>query len=85
MKIYYTLAYEKQYQTLPHRIKRKAEDREKLFRQNPFTPTLRTHKLKGRLDGYWAYSITYKYRVIFRFADDDIVYFVDTGTHDIYF
>lgn len=38
----------------------------KLFVKDPFHPQLRTHKLSGKLKGLWAFSIDYKYRVIFR-------------------
>lgn len=29
--------------------------REKLFIQDPFLPTLKTHKLSGKLNNYWAF------------------------------
>ncbi len=61
-----------------------AEAQEKIFRSNPFHPALKTHKLKGRLKEFWAFSIGYRYRIIFEFADDNTIYFHSVGTHDIY-
>ncbi|HNS01894.1 MAG TPA: type II toxin-antitoxin system mRNA interferase toxin, RelE/StbE family [Anaerolineae bacterium] len=54
---------------------------------NPFLPKLKTHKLKGRLDGLWACTVEYDCRIIFFFASDpdeeeDVIVLVDLGSHD---
>jgi mRNA-degrading endonuclease YafQ of YafQ-DinJ toxin-antitoxin module len=36
-----------------------------LFINNPFDPKLKTHKLSGKLESLWSFSITYKIRVTF--------------------
>ena len=56
----------------------------KLFREDPFSPQLKTHKLKGKLKNYWSFSLTYNLRVLFRFESTDSVEFIDAGTHEIY-
>ncbi len=61
-----------------------AEAQEKIFRSDPFHPALKTHKLKGRLKEFWAFSIGYQHRIIFEFAEHQTVYFHSVGTHDIY-
>ena len=61
-----------------------AEAQEKIFRLDPFDSALKTHKLKGRLREFWAFSIRYQYRIIFEFADDNTIYFHSVGTHDVY-
>jgi mRNA-degrading endonuclease YafQ of YafQ-DinJ toxin-antitoxin module len=53
-----------------------------LFLKEPFNPHLRTHKLTGRLEGLWAFSVTYDCRVIFKFLDEDEILLVDIGGHD---
>ena len=53
-----------------------------LFSENPFNPRLRTHKLTGKLEGLWACSVTYDYRIIFRFLSKDEVLLIDIGGHD---
>ena len=58
--------------------------KDRMFRQNAFTVSLRTHKLKGPLDGYWAYSVNLEYRVLFRFINNHEVLYYDIGTHEIY-
>lgn len=53
-----------------------------LFLRNPFNARLKTHKLSGKLDGLWAFSITYDCRVIFRFLDENECLLIDIGGHD---
>jgi len=53
-----------------------------LFSQNPFNPKLRAHKLTGRLEGLWAFSVAYDCRAIFRFLTKDEILLIDIGSHD---
>jgi len=55
-----------------------------LFIRDPFDPTLKTHKLSGRLKDFWSFSLGYDSRVVFYFTDDKPkkAVFVDVGTHD---
>ena len=55
--------------------------------RNPFEPSLKTHKLKGQLEGLWACWVEYDCRIIFLFEPDpkgseDMIVLVDVGTHD---
>ncbi|OGY93136.1 MAG: hypothetical protein A3H70_05720 [Candidatus Komeilibacteria bacterium RIFCSPLOWO2_02_FULL_48_11] len=84
MEIIYTSKFRREYKRLPDKIKSIAEQNEKVFRDNPFNPALDTHKLHGRLKEFWSFSIGYKYRIIFEFANKDTAYFHSTGNHDIY-
>jgi len=53
-----------------------------IFIEDPFNRTLRTHKLSGRLQDLWSFSIGYDLRVVFYFAEENRVVFVDIGKHD---
>ncbi len=53
-----------------------------LFSKEPFNSRLRTHKLTGKLEGLWAFSITYDFRVIFKFLSKNEVLLIDIGGHD---
>lgn len=55
-----------------------------LFEKNPFHTFLKTHSLTGTLKGFWALRITFKFRLVFKFADakKDIAILVDIGSHD---
>jgi mRNA-degrading endonuclease YafQ of YafQ-DinJ toxin-antitoxin module len=51
------------------------------FSTDPRDPLLRTHKLKGELEGYWAFSVDDDLRVLFRW-DGEVAFLVHLGTHD---
>ncbi len=53
-----------------------------LFSVNIFDPRLRTHKLTGKLEGLWAFSIDSDSRIIFRFLERDEILLIDLGSHD---
>jgi len=49
-----------------------------LLTEDPFDSSLRTHKLKGDLDGVWSCSIDYDNRILFEFVANS-----DSGEEDI--
>lgn len=38
-----------------------------LFAENPHHLFLKTHKLKGRLQRFWSFSVNYKDRIVFQY------------------
>lgn len=83
-RIEYTNTFSKSYKKLPLKEKILAERREEIFRQNAFDTRLKTHRLKGKLKDFWSFSITYSYRILFKFTAKSEVIFYDIGSHDIY-
>ncbi len=83
-RIEYSTKYLRSFKKLPGRLKHKALEKERLFRSNPFDARLGSHKLSGKFQGYWSYSVDYKSRVIFRFINGNSVLFFDVGPHPIY-
>ena len=58
-----------------------------LLSKDPFTTSLKSHKLTGQLDGLWSCSVTYDCRIIFAFrkdslTEDNLIVLVDIGSHD---
>jgi len=82
--IHYNEDFEKQFLMIPKNIQKKAIKKEILFRENPFHPSLRLHKLKGKLDGLWSISLDMKYKIIFKPLEDGVVLFISIGGHSIY-
>ena len=76
--------FERHYRKLPKKLKEVAKEREKLFRQDAFHPSLETHKLHGKDRETWAFSINQKYRIKFIFLPANAALFLDIGTHAIY-
>ena len=54
----------------------------KIFIENPFDPSLKTHKLSGKLKNLWSFSLEYNERVLFYFTEDENAVFIDIGNHD---
>lgn len=83
--VYYSSAFKKsvkKYSSYKKQIKKRIE----IFIKDPHSPSLKTHKLKGELAFYYAFSVTYNLRVLFEFIDDSHtkVGFIDIGTHQVY-
>jgi mRNA-degrading endonuclease YafQ of YafQ-DinJ toxin-antitoxin module len=76
--------YKKSFRVLDPQIQEKAIEKINIFRENPFDPRLKTHKLHGKDRDCWAFWIDYKYRIKFTFLSDNEVLFLDIGPHDIY-
>lgn len=52
-----------------------------------YDPSLKTHKLKGDLEGIWSCSIDRSNRILFRFVlesetDDEEIFLIAIGNHD---
>jgi addiction module RelE/StbE family toxin len=68
---------------LTSRTKRALE----LLSDEAFHPSLRTHKLKGKLAGSWACSVDYETRIVFDFvqnptSNEEEILLLTVGTHD---
>jgi addiction module RelE/StbE family toxin len=53
--------------------------------EDAFQPQLKTHKLKGELDGAWACSAGYDLRIVFELVDhqnSEAILLLTIGTHD---
>lgn len=83
-RFYYTDVFKKKLNKLSSKNSKKIKKRMELFLENPFNPILKTHKLTGKLQGYYSFSIDYHNRIMFRFEREDVVEFIDLGTHGIY-
>ena len=54
-----------------------------LLEMNPHHPSLRLHKLKGKLSELYSISINISYRISIDFIfEDDIIIPIDVGNHD---
>ena len=54
---------------------------------DPFTPSLKSHKLIGQMDGLWSCSVSYDCRIIFDISEDGqllemIILLIDVGSHN---
>lgn len=53
------------------------------LQQDPFAPNLELHPLRGRLEGCYAISLTYSYRITLTLAiPEEEIILLDIGGHD---
>lgn len=83
-RITYTPSFWKRYHRLPLRLQQKTKRTIECFRQNPFHPSLRLHKLRPPWEGCWSISVTKHYRIMFESDEDGTVHLFSVGTHAIY-
>lgn len=74
-------AYGKVVKAHPH-LKDKISECLEAFANDPFRPSLRTHKLSGKLKGLWAFIVEYDCRIVFRFLENGDALLIDIGRHD---
>jgi len=86
MIIFVTSKFRKAYGCLPELVRKKAKDRENIFRKNPFSPQLETHRLHGKYKEYSAFSVDGDYRIMLQFLDaaKTKAVFINIGAHNIY-
>ncbi|MBU1104419.1 type II toxin-antitoxin system mRNA interferase toxin, RelE/StbE family [Candidatus Parcubacteria bacterium] len=82
--VFYTAKFNKKLKNFPTKDKVTFLKKFQIFLDNPFEPPLKTHKLTGKLEDYWSFSLNYSTRVLFRFVTESAVEFIDLGGHDIY-
>ncbi len=85
MKIRYTRRFVKQYEKIDTKIRKAFANRLKLFIENPQTPILRNHFLKGSLNHYKSINITGDWRALYSQSQEEkqiITTFEMIGTHN---
>ena len=82
--IHVSSRFKRSYKKLPRALKEDFAKHIEIFKTHPFHPTHRTHKLKGSLKDYYAFSLRNGYRVLFDFINNNTVILVNVGSHDDY-
>ena len=84
MEVLYSKKFLKMFGRLPIFLQERAAQKENIFKKYPFSKMLRTHKLHGKFEGCYAFSVDYKNRIIFEFIEKNTVSFIAIGDHSIY-
>lgn len=83
-EVLYSTGFKRAVKKLPKKLRDVLVEKGRLFTDDPFHPTLRTHKLVGLLSGFWSFSLDYRYRVIFEFVDKQKIMLHSVGDHSVY-
>jgi addiction module RelE/StbE family toxin len=84
MIVTFTTPFLRQLKKLHPNLQEEAVEKVELFEQNPKHPSLKMHKLKGRLKDRWSFSVNYKTRIVFMYLTRDEVVLLAVGNHDVY-
>ncbi len=83
MKIAYYPSFLRQLKKLPFDLQEEVFEKIDLFEENYRHPSLKTHKLKGKMNYLYAFSVNYSYRIIFEIHNDEAL-LLEIGTHELY-
>lgn len=83
LEIYYTPNFQEDYSDLTSQLQKRVKRKIKLFKKDPSDPSLRTHKLKGKLEGLYSFWVTEKYRIVFM-REKNKAYLLHIGDHKLY-
>ena len=83
MQIKFYPRFIKQLNKLPLDLQEEALTKIDLFIEDSQHPSLKNHKLHGRLREYHSFSVNYVYRILYKIKDNEAI-FAEIGTHDLY-
>jgi addiction module RelE/StbE family toxin len=81
MLITTTKKFDKKIKKQPKKIQEQFKKRIQIFLANDKYPTLKVHKLSGKLKGLWSFSVTGDIRVVFDQDHKGVIILVDIGSH----
>jgi mRNA-degrading endonuclease YafQ of YafQ-DinJ toxin-antitoxin module len=84
MTISYKPTFVRDFKKLPAPLQEEALERIDLFKDVENHKKLKVHKLKGRLEDFYSFSVTYSHRIVFSFESKNEAVFISIGDHDIY-
>ncbi len=82
--VFYTAGFIRDYKKLPEALKDEVREKITLFEENPRTPRLRLHKLRGNLQKYLSFSVNYRYRIVVEEDSKGVYALLAVGDHDVY-
>lgn len=85
MDLGFTPQFRRQFKKLPKELQNEVLEKIELFQDIDQHQTLKVHKLQGRLEGRWSFSVNYRYRIIFTWETRDrAAILLAVGDHSIY-
>lgn len=80
----YKPSFVRQLNKLPVVVQNEVFEKLELFKNTENHQKLRVHKLKGKLQSFYSFSVTYSHRIVFAYETNNDVVFISIGDHDIY-
>ncbi|MDR2577643.1 MAG: hypothetical protein LBC70_02390 [Chitinispirillales bacterium] len=80
--VYLTKKFKKEFKKLSSANQQKVMDTVVALREDPFYPSLRTKKMRGKNRDYEC-SVNMDIRIIWRYKDGFLIILLDVGHHDV--
>lgn len=80
----YTPKFIRAYKKLVPDLKEEVKSAIGLFTDKTNHERLRVHKLSGRMEDRYSFSVNYKIRIVFRYLPDGRALLLTAGDHSIY-
>lgn len=80
----YTPLFIRQFNKLEKDLQEEVLEKLNLFKDTTNHKYLKVHKLHGKLNSEYSFSVNYRYRIIFEYASKKSVDILAIGDHDIY-
>ena len=84
IKIIYLPSFIKGLRKLESSLQEEAVRKSRLFVNRANHRQLDVHKLHGKLQDRYGFSVDHKYRIVFRWEGKSIAVFLAIGDHDVY-
>lgn len=79
--VFVTVEFRDRYRELPSVIQKKFLKQLRLFRNNPYHPSLHTEKLQPKDRQCWSFRVDKSYRAIFKFTGQQQAILLTVGSH----
>ncbi len=84
IEVGYTHEFVRVYKKLPDTLKQEVKEKIALFKHRANHQRLKVHKLHGKYQGFFAFSIDGKFRIMFEWISSDEARLHTVGDHNIY-
>ena len=81
MNIFFAKKFRKNYDRLQARTRQQCNEQLRLFESDPFHRSLENHPLHGEYADCRSINVTGDYRALFYHEGENIVHFINIGTH----
>ena len=84
LSLVYAPVFVRQLNKLDENLKEEVVEKNEMFKDVSNHQYLKVHKLHGKLNNRYSFSVNYNYRIIFEYATKNNVNILSIGDHNIY-
>lgn len=84
MEILFKQTFIRQFNKLENDLQEEVLEKIDVFKNTDNYKILKVHKLKGKLNDEYSFSINYRFRIVFNYLSKKEVVFLYIGDHDVY-